>query len=341
VEDRGTLKHICMAERKGTAKRAVEQAVLEENHGLVGDAHAGNRHLQVSLLDEADIATMRSKGLDLEPGAFGENFVVQGLDLGLVGIGTRIGIGEGEIEVTQIGKVCHTRCAIYDVTGDCIMPRSGVFARAVKGARLSPGMPVEVIRLVPRHVTQAAVLTVSDRCAAGETADTAGPAVALRLGEALGAWVGWTGTVPDEAAEISGALKDLCGRGIDLVLTVGGTGCSGRDVTPEATRAVIEKEVPGLAEAMRIASARVTPHALLGRGVCGIYRSSLILNLPGSKKAAVENLEAVLAALPHAVDQLRGRGSHVEDGKRGTQSAPDRSVGTTGRSVGNHGTRAP
>jgi molybdopterin adenylyltransferase len=280
---KGTVRHVCVSPRKRTAKNAVPQAVLRDGHGLEGDAHAGPWHRQVSLLGEADVETMRARGLELKPGAFGENLVVAGLDLNELGIGTRIRIGEAELEITQVGKVCHNRCTIYYQAGDCIMPRAGVFARVVQGGEVRPGASIEVVSEVPRQVIQAAVLTVSDRRAAGEAEDP-----------------------------ISETLRDLAARGLDLVVTSGGTGCGPRDVTPEATRAVIEREVPGLAEAMRTASAKVTPHALLQRGVCGIRESTLILNLPGSPKAAVENLVAVLPALPHAVDLLRGQTAHPE-----------------------------
>jgi molybdopterin adenylyltransferase len=308
----GTVLHVCVSPRKRTAKNAVPRAVLRDDHGLEGDAHAGSWHRQVSLLGEADVETMRAKGLELKPGAFGENLVVAGLDLNELGVGTRLKIGEAELEITQVGKVCHERCPIYDQAGDCIMPRAGVFARVVKGGEVRPGTSIEVVSEVPRHVIQAAVLTVSDRRAGGEAEDATGPAVAGALQQALAARIAWTGVVPDEREPISKALKDVADRGLDLVVTSGGTGCGPRDVTPEATRAVIEREVPGLAEAMRAASAEVTPHALLQRGVCGICESTLILNLPGSPKAAVENLTAVLPALPHAVRLLRGQTAHPE-----------------------------
>jgi molybdopterin adenylyltransferase len=165
---------------------------------------------------------------------------------------------------------------------------------------------------VPPSVIECAVVTVSDRCAAGAAEDTAGPAVADALAQKLPARISWTGVVPDEPATISQTLQNLAGRNLDLVVTVGGTGCGPRDVTPEASSAVIEREVPGLAEAMRTASARITPHALLQRGVCGICGSTLIVNLPGSPKGAVENLNAIMAALPHAVELLRGQTVHPE-----------------------------
>lgn len=148
---------------------------------------------------------------------------------------------------------------------------------------------------------RAAVLTVSDRCSAGKMKDSAGPAVAGMLQEQLRTVVEWCGVVPDESDQIADKLKELADRRLDLIVTVGGTGCGPRDVTPEATRSVVVREVPGLAETMRLKSAQHTPHAALQRGICGIRERSLILNLPGSEKAALENLSAVLAALPHAV----------------------------------------
>lgn len=166
-----------------------------------------------------------------------------------------------------------------------------------------------------RSAIQAAVVTVSDRCAAGTTCDTAGPAVATMLGSELGACIAWMRVVPDEAGKIAAELQDLCDRRVDLVVTVGGTGISPRDVTPEATRTVLDRELPGLAEAMRAASAQVTPNALLSRAIAGVRRETLILNLPGSLKAATENLRAVLPALPHAVRMLRGETAHPEQDK--------------------------
>lgn len=307
---RGVLRCVCVSEVKGTPKRAVNRAVVLADHGIEGDVHAGSWHRQISLLDEADVETMRAQGLDLEPGAFGENLLVAGLDLSVLGIGSVVEIGAVAVEVTQRGKTCHSRCAIYEAAGDCIMPRSGLFARVLRGGAITAGLPVRVDRLIPFETTQAAVLTVSDRCARGEALDTAGPAVARRVEEELGARVGWTGIVPDDTEAITDRLRDLGDRGLDLLLTAGGTGCGPRDVTPEATRSLLDREVPGLAEAMRIASSAVTPHAWLQRGVSGIYRRSLIVNLPGSAKAAVENLEAILHAIPHAIRLLRGDTAH-------------------------------
>lgn len=152
------------------------------------------------------------------------------------------------------------------------------------------------------------VLTISDRGHKGEYRDLSGPLIRELLTARLDAAVEVESIVPDERAVIADTLirwaDDL---GLDLVLTTGGTGFAPRDVTPEATRDVIEREAPGLAEAMRAASLRITPHAMLSRGVAGIRGGTLIVNLPGSPKAVRENLETVLPALPHAIELLQGR----------------------------------
>jgi molybdenum cofactor synthesis domain-containing protein len=192
------------------------------------------------------------------------------------------------------------------------MPREGVFARVLKGGTLTPGLSVEILHAVPRSVVQAAVVTVSDRCTAGLSEDTSGPAVARKLEDGLAAHIAFRRSVEDDVETISALLRKLCDRSYDLICTVGGTGLGPRDVTPEATRAVIQREATGLAEAMRTASLRSTPHAMLQRGVCGVLRSTLIVNLPGSPKGAIENLEVILEVLPHAVQLLRGHTSHAK-----------------------------
>lgn len=312
----GVLRFVCTSTRKGIPKAAVDRVELRAGHGIVGDAHAGSWHRQVSLLDEADIDSMRAKGLDLQPGAFGENFVVRGVDLEALGIGTVLGLGEAELSMTQIGKVCHSHCAIYFQSGDCIMPRMGVFAEVRRSGEVAPGAEVRVVEGVPRSVPQAAVLTVSDRCAEGLMVDTAGPAVAASIAGGLGAHLAWTGVVPDEEDLIEDRLRDLSGRGINLVVTVGGTGLSQRDVTPEATRAVIEREVPGLGEAMRATSAASTPNAWLSRATAGSRGETLIVNLPGSLKGATENLLAILTPLEHAIQVLRDGAHPASDAGR-------------------------
>lgn len=152
---------------------------------------------------------------------------------------------------------------------------------------------------------RAGILTISDRSARGERADVSGPALQAEI-EAQGWQVVHTGLTPDVLGQIAALLAQWCdSNSLELILTTGGTGFAPRDVTPEATRAVIEREAPGLAEAMRAESLKVTPHAMLSRACCGIRKRTLIINLPGSPKAAVENLRYILPVLPHAVELLQ------------------------------------
>lgn len=150
------------------------------------------------------------------------------------------------------------------------------------------------------------ILTVSDRSYRGEREDLSGPAIRELVTSRLDAQVELEAVVPDELNIIRGTLIVWCDEvGLDLILTTGGTGFAPRDVTPEATRLAIEKETPGLAEAMRSAGLKVTPHAMLSRAIAGIRGHTLIVNLPGSPKAACENLETILPAIPHGLEILR------------------------------------
>ena len=154
---------------------------------------------------------------------------------------------------------------------------------------------------------QAAVLTVSDRSFRGERPDEAGPLVCSLLEEA-GYSILETGVVPDEQGQIEDTLREISDSGmVQLLVTTGGTGFSPRDVTPEATLAVCQRMTPGIPEAMRAASLAITPRAMLSRAAAGIRGGTLIVNLPGSPKAARENLEAVLPALSHGLEMLSGR----------------------------------
>lgn len=152
----------------------------------------------------------------------------------------------------------------------------------------------------------AKVITVSDRSARGERPDESGPLVKTLL-EAANYRVTELQIVPDELEEIAQALKDAAAEDIALVVTTGGTGFAPRDVTPEATLSVVERLTPGIPEAMRASSAKITPRAMLSRAAAGIRARTLIVNLPGSPKAARENLEAVLPALDHGLLMLRGK----------------------------------
>jgi MOSC domain-containing protein YiiM len=140
----GKITAVCISLNKGERKTPVDAVVLREEHGIVGDAHAGTWHRQVSLLARESIEKMRALGLDVSNGDFAENLTTEGIDLPALPVGTRLSIGEAELEVTQIGKECHTRCAIYYQAGDCVMPKEGIFARVVRGGTVQPGDAVRL-----------------------------------------------------------------------------------------------------------------------------------------------------------------------------------------------------
>ena len=141
----GVIKGICISENRGTAKHEIEEAILAKDWGIQGDAHAGHWHRQVSLLSYEKIEEFRKKGADIELGAFVENLIVSGYDFRNLAVGTRFQCGEAVLEMTQIGKECHSHCEIYKRMGECIMPREGVFAIVLHGGTIRKGDLLERI----------------------------------------------------------------------------------------------------------------------------------------------------------------------------------------------------
>jgi len=303
---KGTVEAVCVSDDTGGVKDAVKQVTLVRGHGIDGDGHAGNWHRQISLLSGEQIDTVRAQGLDLVAGAFGENIVTRGLELVDIAVGRRLRVGdEAVLQITQIGKECHTRCKIYYQTGDCIMPKQGVFARVIRGGTLAAGDPVCTEDALDRY--RVAVITLSDRSAAGARPDEAGPLAVELLESMVGGILVAQEVLPDNRADLESALRRLCDEETcDLIVTTGGTGLSPRDITPEATRAVIDRDIPGMAEAMRTAGMTKTPHAMLSRAVCGQRGQTVIVNLSGSPKAVREQLESLAPALPHALQMATG-----------------------------------
>lgn len=303
----GIIHAICISDIRGIQKSEVPSIELRPNHGLVGDAHAGNWHRQVSLLSYEKIQAFREQGADIAFGAFGENLVVEGFDFASLPVGSLFRCGTVLLELTQVGKECHSHCAIYQVMGDCIMPREGVFARVLEGGTLRIGDELLLEERQTPLPFQAAVITLSDKGAAGERKDESGPLIASRL-RTEGYEVVEELLLPDNAALLKKNLMRLADqRQLDLILTTGGTGFAPTDVTPEATLAVADRLAPGISEAIRAASLAITPRAMLSRGVSVIRKKSLIINLAGSPKAVSESMDVFLSVLPHALELLRGQ----------------------------------
>ena len=141
----GKIMAVCISEKRGTQKKNIEKVRLIENFGLEGDAHGGNWHRQVSLLSYEKVRAFEEKGISVEDGAFGENLLVEGFDFKTLPVGTRFRCGDALLEMTQIGKECHSHCVIYQAVGDCIMPREGVFARVLHGGEIQIGDEMEIV----------------------------------------------------------------------------------------------------------------------------------------------------------------------------------------------------
>jgi len=301
----GIVKAVCTSGARGVQKRNINTASLKVGWGIEGDAHGGDWHRQVSLISYDKIKEFNEGGAGVSHGDFGENLVVEGIDFSALPVGSRLECGDCALELTQIGKECHTHCQIYHKMGDCIMPREGVFAQVIRDGTISTG---DVMRLVEGSAQglRAGVLVLSDKGARGEREDETGPLITRMLEEA-GYIVAEQKILPDDRSAIEAELINLSDkRRVDLILTSGGTGFSPGDITPEATIAVAERMAPGIAEAMRAHSLQITGRAMLSRGVAVIRAGTLIINLPGSPKAASECLGFVLPHLGHGIEVLRG-----------------------------------
>ena len=303
----GVLKGICVSKKRGTKKVEVAEAMLVENYGIEGDAHAGNWHRQVSLLSLEKIEAFREKGAQVSFGDFGENLIIDGFDFRSLPVGTIFTIGDAVLKMTQIGKECHTHCQIYQAMGECIMPREGVFAVVLKGGQIRNGDTVEMVPVPSDAPLTAAVITLSDKGSKGEREDKSGPVIVKMLEEA-GYEIIESNILPDEQKLLENELIRLSDqRQVNLILTTGGTGFSERDRTPEATMTVATRLAPGIAEAIRAGSMKITKRAMLSRETSVIRNKTLIVNLPGSPKAVAESLELVIDQLDHGIKILLGR----------------------------------
>ncbi len=300
----GIIKAVCISEKKGTAKKNVVSANIIENFGLEGDAHAGSFR-EVSLLSWEQVEAFKKNGTDVSEGDFGENLLVQGFDFKSFPIGTRFRTGEVELELIQIGKKCHSACTVTRRTGKCIMPTEGVFARVLHGGTVSVGDKIELIE--DRRFT-AGILVASDRSSKGEREDKSGPVIKEILQKA-GYLTGEITLLPDDEEGLYMALCHIAdSQKPDVIFTSGGTGFSPRDMMPEATKRAATKDALGIAEAIRAYSLSITPRAMLSRAASVIRNKTLIINLPGSPKAADEILNYILPALEHGIPVLRGEG---------------------------------
>lgn len=300
-----------LSTQKGTIKKPVDSALLDLR-GFQGDAHAGSWHRQVSLLGIESIQKMEpAAGRKLKYGEFAENLTTRGYPLHTMRPLDRLISSNLELEVTQIGKKCHgERCAIFRETGDCAMPREGIFCRVIRGGHVRPG---EHLQYQPR-IIRVAIITLSDRASKGEYEDRSGPLLKQLTEDHFTAsgrkCVVHTVVLPDDPVRLGQMMGAYTREGMDVVFTTGGTGIGPRDITPDVIRPMLSKEIPGIMEMIRVKYGMQFPGALLSRAVAGVMEQTLVFTLPGSPKAAREYAGEIFTNFEHALYMLNAIDEH-------------------------------
>lgn len=311
TEQKVKILSVNISVKKGTMKVPIENIKLNEL-GIEGDAHAGEWHRQISLLGLESIERFKSMAKrEVNFGDFAENITTQGIELVNTKPGDRF-VGNGlELEVTQIGKNCHgDGCVIYREVGNCVMPKEGIFCRVIKQGALKAG---DELTFIPK-IYKIHVITLSDRASRGVYEDKSGPEV-VRLVSDFFNMLKWQFTVestiiPDDERMLRGHLAKAKDLNYDLVITTGGTGIGPRDITPEIVKQLIDKEIPGIMEMIRVKYGTEKPNALLSRGVAGLMGNTFVYTLPGSVKAVKEYMEEITKTLKHLYLMKMGIDGH-------------------------------
>ena len=297
--------------KKGTVKKTVDSINLTEI-GVVGDAHSGKWHRQVSLLATESISKFSEEaGRKIKFGEFAENITTEGLLLHECRPLDRFRNDTIELEVTQIGKKCHgDNCSIFREIGNCVMPKEGIFARVIRNGELKAG---DELQYIPK-IVDIRIITLSDRAFAGEYADKSGPHIKL-LSETFFSKIKrqtkiTNHLIPDDPHLLRELITDSISSGADVVFTTGGTGIGPRDFTPDTVRPLLEKEIPGIMEIIRVKYGTEKPAALLSRGIAGVSGKTLIYTMPGSVKAVTEYCSEILPTIEHSLYMLESIDSH-------------------------------
>lgn len=312
------VKSVNISEKKGTVKTPVPFINLTEN-GVEGDAHSGPWNRQVSLLGTESIRKFEeTAGRKIGCGEFAENITTEGLELWKCRPLDRF---ENEIvilEVTQIGKECHgTSCAIFKEVGNCVMPKEGIFARVIKPGKL---YPASEFTYIPKVFT-ARIITLSDRAHAGIYEDLSGPRIESFLTDFFtvrspqsavhpSPFTVHCSLIPDDPNQLRGLLSQCRQEKTDIVFTTGGTGIGPKDFTPDVIRPMLDKEIPGLMDHIRLKYGAEKPNALISRSIAGVMGETLVFALPGSVKAVNEYMEEILKSMWHMIYMLHGIDSH-------------------------------
>jgi molybdopterin adenylyltransferase len=300
-----------ISEKRGTGKHPVEKITITKA-GVMEDAHAGDWHRQVSLLAIESLEKFSKEAKrKITFGEFAENITTQGIELPKCHIFDRFQIGDTELELTQIGKECHgTACAIFKEVGNCVMPKEGVFCRVLKTGGIKPN---DRIVYVPK-VFRVFIITLSDRASAGMYEDRSGPNVRERVksyfSEKDQRFEIHNVLIPDDADALRKLLMQQKHSGADFVFTTGGTGIGERDITVETVSGMLDKQLPGIMELIRVKYGMENPNALLSRGVAGTIGKTMVYTLPGSVNAVTEYMREITKTMEHALFMLHGIDRH-------------------------------
>lgn len=300
-----------ISREKGTGKERVGSAEVLMK-GLAGDAHSGDWHRQVSLLGMESIRKFEKEaGRGIAPGEFAENLTTDGIELWKLSPLDRLANHNIEFEITQIGKECHgTSCSIFKEVGNCVMPKEGIFCRVIRGGMISAG---DWLEYKPR-IFKVLVITLSDRASSGVYEDKSGPRIAEIMRDFL--------AVKNKKSEIRNVLiSDDPGRlhsllteakedFVDFIFTTGGTGIGTRDFTPEVIRPLLNKEIPGIMDYIRMKYAEEKPSVVLSRSIAGVMGESLVFALPGSVRAVNEYMTEIVKVLLHSKYMLHSLDVH-------------------------------
>jgi len=300
-----------ISEAKGTVKKPVP-AILLNRLGIEGDAHAGKWHRQVSLLGKESIDQYNLiANSQISFGEFAENITTEGFPLYQMKILDRLVCNDTILEVTQIGKKCHgAKCHIFVQTGDCVMPKEGIFCRVIAGGVLKPG---DMLEYYPK-IIKVTVITLSDRASEGIYEDQSGPLLG-QLIEQFFAEYGRKNVVEkhmiaDDKNVLRQLIQSITGSGCDILFTTGGTGIGERDITPDVVKPMLDKEITGIMELIRVKYGMQFPNALVSRGVAGVIGETLVYTLPGNPKAVKEYLNEIAPTIEHSLRMLHGIDSH-------------------------------
>ena len=299
-----------ISQKKGTIKVPVDKISLSDI-GIEGDAHSGKWHRQISLLGKESLDKSEPElGRKLNYGEFAENITTEGFPLYQMKPFDWLICGDILLEVTQIGKKCHgANCSIFQETGNCVMPKEGIFCRVLHGGDLQAGAVFDYHpRLIKVHI-----ITLSDRASQGIYEDKSGPLL-KKLSEEFFLSVGRkveveNSVIPDDEHLLKSLIESLIKRNIDILFTTGGTGIGPRDITPDVIKELLDKEIPGIMELIRMKYGMQFPNALISRSIAGVAGKTLIYALPGNPKAVKEYSDEIFKTVEHSFRML----SNIDD----------------------------